>query len=89
MKKYILTDYNQKQGDCYTTIFDSESEAVEEMNYLWAHLTRREQERYSAREARFDIIEIELSEKEFSEVENGEIEKTFDDFSIRTVANML
>lgn len=89
MKKYVLTDYNQKQGDFYTTVFNSESEAVEEMKYLWEHQTHSEQQRYKTSEARFDVIEIELTEEEFEAVENGEIEKTFDDFSIRTVADML
>lgn len=82
MKRYVVC-YENKSGFASEDFYVNKSEAIEEINYFWNHLTKNDRENTVL----LFCYEIEVGEREMELIDCGELAS--EDFFVREVKTYL
>ena len=86
MKKYVFSECRDSRGIGEDEMFTTEKEAVEKADGDWNHLSRHDQKAYeNDSNAQYWVFEIEITEEELKQYEEGELDTPLTELWTRTV----
>ena len=75
MKKYVFEEYSDRKGIGTLKMFDSKKEAVEYAKESWNRLVKSDKEKID----KYHVYEVEMTDEQLADYENGTEEFIFDD----------